>query len=492
MMSGTSNHEIATPSSYVRLLKPDPSSHGQLVKLSAIDQIAPRDYLRTFLFFPLSPTADKHQIFDALYMALARTASEIPEILCCVQLSTGSHREEVELLFDSAIGAEVHYTDYTSSRLRGLWTCGTFEQLEREHFPLSKIPGHLLFGIATALSGEAQLPALTLHANFIQGGLVLNIRLHHVAGDGKSNFLLTSALGTHFAAVTDEVTTLRGSTVQIIPRNDVSDNTYRVTLDEFAHFKLADDDADSLKAAAIKNEELYTYGTFFISASRLALLKSRISGGCTETRLGTLHALSALLWSHVVAARDIDSARYPEAKLSLTVDCRDRMENSEIRSNYWGNFAEPNAVAMLPVDSLQQGAAHATTSIYVEAAQRVKHAIAAVDDTAVRRLNALLKQMPKATTLTWNVDRHPGPDMLLICIQAHRYNDIYFGKELGYMSAYRATVGDPEGKPDGRCVILPPRRGDSEGLEVTLYYDHRTLDRLENDAQFAKYFVRRN
>ncbi|KAJ3482117.1 hypothetical protein NLG97_g7652 [Lecanicillium saksenae] len=446
--------------------------------------------MKSVLYFPLLPNANKQQIFDALCMALARTANDIPEILCCIQLSTRNHRDEVELLFDRDVGAEVYYKDYTSAELHGLWRYGTFQQLEREHFPLGKIPGPAIFATAAPLTGDIRLPALTVNANFIPGGLLLAYRLHHVAGDGKSNFLFTTALGTHFAAIRTEPTALRPA--QLIPRNDVSDDTYNVTLDEFAHFKLADDGLDGFNSAAIKSDDVFTYGTYFISASKLASLKNEVSGACAETKLGKLDALSALLWSHVVAARDVDGSKYPEAKLSLTVDCRDRMKNCEIRSNYWGNFAEPNAVAVLPVESLQRGAEHATASHYVEAARRVKKALAAVDDTAVRRLNALLKQMPKATTLTWKVNRHPGPDMLLVCLQGHRYNHIYFGKELGYSSAYRGTFGDAEPRPDGRCLILPPRREDEGGLEVLLCYDHQTLDRLENDAQFARYFTRRN
>jgi hypothetical protein len=82
--------------------------------------------------------------------------------------------------------------------------------------------------------------------------------------------------------------------------------------------------------------------------------------------------------------------------------------------------------------------------------------------------------------------------MLIVCLQGHRYNDIYFGRELGYSCALRVTVGDTEGKPDGRCLILPPRRADGRRLEIPLQYDSSTLKRLDNIVEFSKLFVRRN
>lgn len=166
------------------------------------------------------------------------------------------------------------------------------------------------------------------------------------------------------------------------------------------------------------------------------------------------------------------------------------MENPPLPSNYWGNFAEPNAVARASVAHLQNE--QDKPEIYVELASSVKRAIAAVNNKAVRRLVGLLNQMPKSTSLTWNVDRYPGPDMLIVCLQAHRYNGIYFGRDLGYPSAFRVTVGDTEGKPDGRCIILPPRHGQGHGLELIVQYDNGTLERLESNAEFSKFFVRRN
>lgn len=126
------------------------------------------------------------------------------------------------------------------------------------------------------------------------------------------------------------------------------------------------------------------------------------------------------------------------------------------------------------------------------AAFRIKQAIAAVDSTAVRRLVGLLNQMDKATSLTWNVDRWPGPDMLIVCLQGSKFNHIDFGTLLGCSQASRFTVGKTHGKPDGRCFIWPPRHRDGKGIEVMLQYDVETLRRLKACGEFREFFERRN
>ncbi|KAF5585282.1 trichothecene 3-o-acetyltransferase [Fusarium pseudocircinatum] len=475
-MSGTLRVVPGLSPSSVAVIQAPPNSQGQVVRLSAIDQIAPRDYISTCLFFRHSPDVDKEQIFLALHRALLVTVNDIPELTCCVQKRVDSSREEVELVFDSARGVEIYYKDYNSAQLCGLWTYGNFDQLEEEHFPHSKIPRSLVFGPSSKLKDNVKLPSLIVQASFIPGGLIIGSQLHHVAGDGQCNFMLWSTIGSHFAAATCEPSSQLRSPVQLLDRHDIVKGDLNTTLEELPHWKLAEGNDKFLNPTEYDSDEVFESAIYFIPADKIALLKTRIlSTMPSTTKAGTVTALCAFLWRHIVLARGIDCLKYPDAKLAITVDARTRMESPVIPSTYWGNFAEPNAVAQLSVASLQEGSVLSPLSsqpcestIYARAALNVQRAIAAVDDKAVRRLVGLLNQMPKSTTLTWNANRYPGPDMLIVCIQHHGYNDINFGEDIGYPLATRVTVGDTEDKPDGRCLILPPRRADSRGLEISL------------------------
>ncbi|KAF4495656.1 trichothecene 3-O-acetyltransferase [Fusarium agapanthi] len=488
-MSGTLRVVPGLSPSSVAVIQAHRNSQGQVVRLSAIDQIAPRDYISTCLFFRHRPDADKQQIFLALHRALLVTVNDIPELTCCVQKRVDSSREEVELVFDSARGVEIYYKDYNSPQLCGLWTYGNFDQLEEEHFPHSKLPRSLVFGPSSKLKDNVKLPSLIVQASFIPGGLIIGSQLHHVAGDGQCNFMLWSTIGSHFAAATCEPSRQQRSPVQLLDRHDIVKGDLNTTLEEFPHWKLAEDNDKFLNPTEYDSDEVFESATYFIPADKVALLKTRIlSTMPSTTKAGTVAALCAFLWRHVVLARGIDCRKYPEAKLAITVDARTRMKSPVIPSMYWGNFAEPNAVAQLSVASLQESSTlsslssqQCTSTIYARAALNVQRAIAAVDDKAVRRLVGLLNQMPKSTTLTWNANRYPGPDMLIVCIQHHKYNDINFGKDIGYPLATRVTVGDTEDKPDGRCLILPPRRADSRGLEILL----QNVRAKETEAPFA-------
>lgn len=155
--------------------KPHPSECGRSVKLSAIDHIAPRDYLVVFFFFRLSPTSDKARIFQELEQGLFATTQQIPEILCSVSASPGD-RDELQLLFDDDAGAAVSYKDYASGSLSRLWRHGRFQELEREHFPYCKLESKLLLAPVQLHSGRKR--SLALQANFIDGGLILSTRIH--------------------------------------------------------------------------------------------------------------------------------------------------------------------------------------------------------------------------------------------------------------------------------------------------------------------------
>ena len=328
--------------------------------------------------------------------------------------------------------------------------------------------------------------------------------------------------------------------ISFLERHSIVSAHDSVKIDEFENWKAVEASGAFLNPTSFDAEKYppVQYATYFISDSKLGELRERLASK-DGRKASSIEAVGAFLWTHTVRSRNIDLERYPEAKLSVTVDARVRMQSKPVCAMYWGNFSEPNAVARIPTKTLvnrTDAAAAAPTapshepitpvedipsavleSLYQqsgtrrpetvptsastdiswsltlpEASRRIRKAIAAVDDTAVRRLVGLLQQMDKCTSLTWNVDRWPGPDMLMVCLNNTRFNDLDFGPQLGCSEAFRFTVGDTEGKPDGRCLILPPRKKDGRGLEVMLQYDVETLGRLERSEEFGEYFERRN
>lgn len=158
------------------ILKPDAAACGRTINLSAIDQIAPRDYLAVHFFFRLRPDANKLRIFQQLETGLLRASREVPEVLCSVG-HCANERDELELLYHSESGASVTYKDYTTGSLRNQWPHGSFDDLERAHYPYAKLDRRLVLGVGEP-SDAARKPSLAVQANFIEGGLVLTTCLH--------------------------------------------------------------------------------------------------------------------------------------------------------------------------------------------------------------------------------------------------------------------------------------------------------------------------
>jgi len=158
------------------VIRPSPELYGKTTRLSPIDQIAPRDYNSIHFFFRLSSDADKRSMFKNLETGLLNTAHEIPQLLCCI-CKADNDRDELELRYSAKSGATIAYRDFTSLKLRDHWPHGDFDDLEREHFPLSKLERHRVLA-ATPPPGAERLPALAVQANFIQGGLILTACLH--------------------------------------------------------------------------------------------------------------------------------------------------------------------------------------------------------------------------------------------------------------------------------------------------------------------------
>ncbi|KAI7628384.1 hypothetical protein KC319_g574 [Hortaea werneckii] len=309
-------------------------------------------------------------------------------------------------------------------------------------------------------------------------------------------------LGRNVAAAANGSLSLSSPELELIDRDSIVSGESGVQLSDLPDWRPVTAVGDSQEVALTGTSwgsapmPKVRYAVYYISEANMKRLRDNLTRP-NDICPSVVEAVGAFLWSSVLQVREVDCERYPEAKLSITIDTRARMRNPTVSSSYWGNLSEPNAVARMPTRLLSHpckadpGRERWRTTL-PDAALRIKQATAAVDNAAVRRLVGLLNQMPKATSLTWNVDRWPGPDMLLVCVNKLPFNSIDFGAQLGCSEALRFTVGDTEGKPDGRCLVLPPRRRDGRGLEVALQYDEQTLDRLRQSVEFAEYFEWRN
>lgn len=147
----------------------------------------------------------------------------------------------------------------------------------------------------------------------------------HTVCDGTDNLLFYSILAEHIAAATSGriPDPLTDSAISILDRKRVIDPEVDVKLDQFPDWELAQDRDAFLKSCDYDPESSppVQFATYFISEKRLEELRQRLS---SDTGYGPnmIEAVCAFLWKHVVKARNIDCERYPETKLSVTVNTR--------------------------------------------------------------------------------------------------------------------------------------------------------------------------
>ncbi|OBT65141.1 hypothetical protein VE03_04739 [Pseudogymnoascus sp. 23342-1-I1] len=461
------------------VVRPAASWVGQVVNLGPIDQIAPRCYMTEFFCLRLAPDISTASIIKRVQRMIFCAVQEIPQLATTV-VPRNNSREELELRYLEDSGACLTFKDYTAEHLKHEWTHGSFEDLAKANFPYEKLERRTLIGGINPDDKNKPLVALMVQANLIPGGLLL-----HTVCDGLGSYMCNATLAKHcrnnFEPESNSLSIDFSDRVTIITPD------LHASLEDLPDWRLVTPGEQFLNpthydAASLSKLQCAIY---YISEERISQLRDAIA--VPTLRPSTSEAISSLLWLHVVRARNIDLNKYPEAKLSLTVNARARMCNPIVPKYFWGNLCEPNAVARMPTIDFS------SKDFLSSATQRVRSAIQNVDSSAVQCLAGMLAQLPKTTSITWNVDRWPGPDMLIVCLQSIPFTALDFGSDFGgCCEAFRLQIGDIEGKPDGRCIMFPPRKGDGQGLEVMLQYETSTLDRLDADEEFTRWFERRS
>ncbi|KAG4426530.1 hypothetical protein IFR04_000412 [Cadophora malorum] len=419
------------------VFKPASSLIGKVVELGPIDQIAPRCYMTTFFCLRLAPNITTASIIKRVQRMVFYAVQDIPQLLTTV-VSRNNSREELELRYLEDSGACLTFKDYTSEHLKHEWTYGSFDDLAKDHFPYHKLERRTLIDGINPDEIDKHTMALKVQANLIPGGLLLVSALHHTVCDGLGSYLCNATLAKHCRNNLE----LDSSTLPIEfgDRQTIITPDIHASLQDLPDWRLVTPGEEFLNPTHYDPASLsgLQCAIYYISEERIKELKDVIAASCQ--RPSASEAICALLWRHVVRARNIDSSEYPEAKLSLTVNARARMSNPMVPRYFWGNMCEPNAVARMPT------AAFSSKEFFTSAT----------------------KQSMQFTALDWGTD---------------------FG---GCCEAFRVQIGDIEGKPDGRCIMFPPRKGDGQGLEVMLQYERSTLHRLDADRAFTRWFERRS
>ncbi|KAM0186096.1 hypothetical protein ACHAPI_011874 [Fusarium lateritium] len=149
-------------------------------RLTPLDMNMPRLYgIRLILCFPLDSATDKLQIYENLKEGLAHTALSIPWISGIIGPEDGQDPKlrKVQII-SSPSGLLFPYKDLTG-------TLPSYSELKGRAFPLSEFSTAHLGPIDLMPQGPHQ-PVFAAQANFVEGGLLLAVGVHHSACDAAA------------------------------------------------------------------------------------------------------------------------------------------------------------------------------------------------------------------------------------------------------------------------------------------------------------------
>uniref|UniRef100_A0A0B7KIU0 Trichothecene 3-O-acetyltransferase-like N-terminal domain-containing protein n=1 Tax=Bionectria ochroleuca TaxID=29856 RepID=A0A0B7KIU0_BIOOC len=134
----------------------------------------PRVYgARWILCFPLETDADYHELYEKLRIGLAHTIRSIPWIAGVIGPEEGSEISNNRIqIVESISGLSFCYRDLTD-------VLPPYEDLKTNGFPLSRLSTDELGPIG--VMAEPPQPVMKAQANFVKGGLLLSVGIHHAS-----------------------------------------------------------------------------------------------------------------------------------------------------------------------------------------------------------------------------------------------------------------------------------------------------------------------
>ncbi|KAF5559110.1 BAHD acyltransferase DCR [Fusarium phyllophilum] len=442
-------------------------------KLTPLDMNMPRLYgIRLILCYPTKPGVDKWQIYENLKKGLADTATSIPWISGQIGPEEGQDPKtrKVQIL-DSPGGFRFPYKDRTDA-------LPSYAELRDRNFPLAEFTTAHVGPIDVMPQGPNQ-PVFAAQANFVEGGLLLTVRVHHSACDASA---LDAILSTwsHNTAVAGGGS---GSFSTFdVPSNDrsplIEGDLGIADIAVFPEYVLMPTphsaEGDLSNMSGFQMPPLASQLLHF-SPESLTKLKEEAEAFSSHD------ALCAFIWQRMTLTR-MQSGVFCDppgedttSRFCFAVNIRNRM-SPPLPPSYMGNASmgcvtEKISVASIISDNgLKQASATTRKSLK--------------DFSSVGRVTStirLLKSRPDPTDFKLSFNDFLGPDVVEsswadLGVYGHKWGD-----HIGTLDAVRV----PGEGSDGTMMILP--RLKDGGLDVVVGLSTAAMEKLLEDEAFASF-----
>jgi trichothecene 3-O-acetyltransferase len=356
----------------------------------------------------------------------------------------------------------------------------SYAVLQAEHFPLSKLTTAHLSPLGL-IPETRNPPVMSAQANFIEGGLLLAIGVHHSASDASAVDAILDVWAKNTAAACNSIElNFCQLEPQINDRSPLMFGTAGAKMVDFPEYflqptvptALIDGNSNQMARAPSKIQPL-TARIFFFSPSSLAALKVEAAAYSTND------ALTAFLWRHMTLARNpFSQSKLPadivgaDSAILYAANIR-RRTSPPLPQNYLGNAFIAVKTDPLSISTLMslEGLKIATSTI-----RKSLHKLA--DQPNRISLTIGLMDQYDTTELKYAYNGFLGPDIMATSwADVGIYNSVW--GDLGKVESFRV----PGEGSDGTVAIFP--RLKSGGLEVRVALETGAMGRLIANRDFV-------
>ncbi|EWZ48932.1 hypothetical protein FOZG_04401 [Fusarium oxysporum Fo47] len=439
-------------------------------KLTPLDMNMPRLYgIRLILCYPTNPGMDKRQIYENLKKGLAHTVASIPWISGHIGPEEGQDPKtrKVQIL-DSPGGFMFPYKDLTD-------VLPSYAELRERNFPLAEFTTVQVGPIDVMPQGPNQ-PVFAAQANFVKGGLLLTVGVHHSACDASALDAILSTWSHNTAVASGgsgSFSTLDG------PSNDRSPlmegdlgNADVAAFPEYVLMPTPHSTEGDL--SSMSGFQMPPLASHLFHFSPKSLTKLKAEAGAFSSH----DALCAFIWQRMTLAR-MHSGVFNDppgdstSRFCFAVNIRNRM-SPPLPPSYMGNASmgcvtkKISVASMISNNGLKQASAAIRRSLN--------------DFNSPRRITStigLLGSRPDPTDFKLSFNGFLGLDVVEsswadLGVYGHQWGDA-----IGTLDAVRI----PGEGSDGTMMILP--RLKDGGLDVVVGLSTAAMEKLIEDEKFV-------
>ena len=459
----------------------------EIIKLSPIDQFTIRIYVATLLIFKLSPDSSHDTICSQLQHGLGELLNDMPFLAGNV-VEENKERGTLELEIPENAGVLFNMKDMADPKNGPIHD---FDSLKRAWFP-SSLLGQLTVGPVEFVPGPVA-PCLAVQANFIHGGLILAVYIHHSIVDGFGAATMLNDWSKHVAAFSEArlVHISERTPPQAMDRSPLfPDARATHALVDFPGFAEPqnlsmvwcdgqDSDTDSaiLMDDDIKQPPALTMAYWYISNEKMRELEKKSNPTSpTAIKRSESNILSAFIWRHYSRAILLNQPDVQEVSFFMCCDGRARMD-PPLDPGFLGN----GTVHTKATISVAQLFSPESDGLY-NVASTINDSIEWWTSDRISDLLNSMEDCPCVHDVQRSSDVCRRTDLEITNTSTFPLFDFNWGSALGKPLAYRfPDVCVIEG-----LVAFLPRLLDG-GIEFAMYLNVETLGILGKDEEFTSY-----